>query len=45
MAEEKSKPEVPLHWCIFEKRICKFAENKNGCFECKAPSDEEMSCR
>lgn len=33
------------NYCIFEKKICKFANNKGNCFECKAKSDEEMLCR
>ena len=32
-------------WCIFEKKICPYA-NKNGAvFTCEAPSDEEMNCK
>lgn len=33
------------NFCIFEKKICKFAQNKGSCFVCKAKSDEEMICR
>jgi len=33
------------HQCIFEKRYCRYAENKNNTFCCLAPSDEEMTCR
>lgn len=33
------------HYCIFEQKICSYAHNVNGAFECKAPSDEEMKCR
>ena len=31
-------------YCIFEKRICRFANKQNGTFECKAPSDFAMPC-
>ena len=37
-------PNYP-HYCIFEQKICSYAHNVNGAFECKAPSDEEMKCR
>jgi hypothetical protein len=33
------------HYCIFEKRICQYAHNVDGVFECNAPSDEEMKCK
>lgn len=39
-----AKTQKPVNWCIFENRLCKFAVNTNGAFECKAPSDEEMTC-
>lgn len=33
------------NYCIFEKRLCRYA-NKNGiCFTCDAPSDDDMTCR
>ena len=32
-------------YCIFEKRICRFANKEGACFECKAPSDFAMPCR
>lgn len=32
-------------WCIFEKKICQYAENCGPAFECKAPSDEDMKCK
>lgn len=31
--------------CIFEKRICEYAYNVNGSFQCECPTDEEMLCR
>jgi len=33
-----------INYCIFEKKECKYAINKNGCFSCEAKSDEEMTC-
>ena len=32
-------------WCIFESIICPFANNQDGCFECKAKTDSEMVCK
>ena len=54
LAEIMSKP-IPIlpiinvttynpHWCIFEKRNCKFAKYDGTVSECKAPSDNEMTC-
>lgn len=46
--ENKQKPvrrEDPPRWCIFEKRICQYANKKGPVFTCEAPSDEEMTCR
>jgi hypothetical protein len=31
-------------YCIFEKRLCEYAENHRPVFECTCPSDEEMPC-
>jgi hypothetical protein len=31
--------------CIFEKRYCEYARQKENSFECTAPSDEAMTCR
>ena len=31
-------------YCIFEKRICRYANKKEGTFECNAPSDFAMPC-
>lgn len=33
------------HYCIFEKKICRYANNNNGAFICEAPSDDDMICR
>lgn len=32
-------------YCIFENRICRFANKDGNVFECKAPSDFAMPCR
>ena len=29
-------------YCIFEKKLCRFAQNKNGVFNCTAPSDTAL---
>ncbi len=39
--EEKNSP----NYCPFESRTCVFASNKHPSFECKAPSDDEMTCK
>lgn len=31
-------------YCIFEKRICKYANKKGNTFSCEAPSDDDMPC-
>ena len=31
-------------YCIFERRICRFANQQDGTFDCKAPSDSAMLC-
>mgnify|MGYP000856877990 CR=1 FL=1 len=33
------------HYCIFEDKICPYANKKGPAFECTAPSDDEMPCR
>lgn len=33
------------NYCIFEERICRFANKNENCFECKAPNDFSMPCR
>lgn len=40
---DKNNPE--LQECLFEERKCRFAEWKNGEFNCMAPSDKEMTCQ
>jgi hypothetical protein len=40
LAAERKK-----HKCIFEDRPCRYANNVDNVFECKAPSDDEMPCR
>ena len=37
--------QMPTLWCIFEKRICEFAQNQQPVFECTCRRDEEMPCR
>ena len=32
------------NYCIFEKRICRFANKQEACFECNAPNDFAMPC-
>jgi predicted RNA-binding Zn-ribbon protein involved in translation (DUF1610 family) len=32
-------------YCIFEKRICRFARKKGNSFNCIAKSDNEMTCK
>lgn len=32
-------------YCIFEKRICRFADKKGNVFSCKAPNDLSMTCK
>lgn len=43
-AKREDKEEKVEHFCIFEKRYCKYAQKIDKIFECKAPSDEEMIC-
>lgn len=37
--------EKDSNYCIFEERICRFANKNGNCFECKAPSDFSMPCK
>ena len=32
------------NYCIFEKRVCRFANKQEGTFECMAPNDFAMPC-
>lgn len=32
------------HWCIFESRLCSFANREVNTFECTAISDNDMPC-
>lgn len=32
-------------YCIFEKRICRFARKEGNTFSCAAKSDEVMTCK
>ena len=32
------------HYCIFENKICPYADKQGNVFECKAPSDDDMPC-
>lgn len=46
--ENNQKPvrrEDSPRWCIFEKKICKYANKNGNAFTCDAPSDDEMTCR
>ena len=46
--ENNQKPvrrEDSPHWCIFEKKICRYANKNGNVFTCEAPSDEEMTCQ
>ena len=47
MAEqnEATRIEDNKNYCIFEKRICKYADKKDNIFDCVAKSDEETTCR
>lgn len=38
-AEENPK------WCIFEMKVCRYANKDGNAFNCTAPSDDEMTCR
>ena len=31
-------------YCIFEKKICSYADKQGNAFQCKAPSDDDMPC-
>lgn len=31
-------------YCIFEKKICPYADKQGNVFQCKAPSDDDMPC-
>lgn len=32
-------------YCIFEQRICRYADKQGQAFECTAPSDDKMTCK
>lgn len=44
---EKKDPRIEdsRRYCIFEKRICRYAEKNGHAFECQCPSDDKMPCR
>lgn len=44
---EKKDPRIEdsRRYCIFEKRICRYAEKNGQAFECQCPSDDQMTCR
>lgn len=45
---KKSRParrEDSPRWCIFEKKICRYANKNGNAFTCEAPSDDDMICR
>lgn len=31
-------------YCIFEKKLCTYANKVGNVFDCKAPNDEDMTC-
>jgi protein-disulfide isomerase len=41
----KKPDEENPKYCIFERRICEHANKEGKVFNCKAPSDELMTCR
>lgn len=43
-AEPVRREDSP-RWCIFEKRICRYANKNGNVFTCEAPSDNDMTCR
>lgn len=43
--EKTERREDSPRWCIFEKRICGYANKNGNVFTCDAPSDDEMTCR
>lgn len=44
MEPKPARREDSRHWCIFEKKICRYANKNGGAFTCNAPSDDEMIC-
>ena len=51
MEENERKKSIPARredsplYCIFEKRICQYANKNGNVFNCEAPSDDDMTCR
>ena len=43
--EEKTSKKNSTHYCIFEKRICRYANKNGNSFTCEAPSDDDMICQ
>jgi len=41
---EQKKMQENSNYCIFEKKICRHANKEGSVFDCKAPSDFEMTC-
>ena len=42
--EIKSRKDSP-HYCIFEEKICRYAEKDGSSFECTCPDDASMPCK
>ena len=42
---ELPKREDSPRWCIFERKICRYANKQGPVFNCNAPSDDEMPCK
>lgn len=45
LTEKLQNKEDDNKYCIFEKRICRFADKQGNVFNCTAKSDEVMTCR
>ena len=38
------RTDADKNYCIFEKKICPYANKQGNVFQCKAPSDDDMPC-
>jgi predicted RNA-binding Zn-ribbon protein involved in translation (DUF1610 family) len=45
LTEKLQNKENDNKYCIFEKRICRFANKEGDTFSCTAKSDYEMLCK
>jgi len=43
--KEIPKKEDNPNYCIFEDRFCEYANKNGNIFDCKAPSDDAMTCK